>query len=81
MVRPKVKEFQGMEKLLDVRGVADRLRVSTRQIWKLVSSGRVPRPVRLSRSVRWRESEIDRFIRAGCDMRALEAERTKGAGQ
>jgi excisionase family DNA binding protein len=56
------------EKLLRVRDVAERLAVSTRQVWKLASSGRLPAPVRLGRSVRWRASDIDRFIESGCPM-------------
>jgi excisionase family DNA binding protein len=61
--------------LLTVRQVAAQLNVSTRQVWKLASSGRLPAPVRLARSVRWRESDIARFIECGCDMRAFDAGR------
>ena len=57
-----------MDKLLTVREVAARLGVSTRQCWKLNASGRMPAPLRLSRSVRWRESDLAAFIAAGCDM-------------
>lgn len=65
-----------MDTLLTVREVADRLRVSSRQVWKLTSSGRMPAPVRLSRSVRWRASDIDRFIELGCPSReAFDADR------
>ncbi|MGD8452200.1 MAG: hypothetical protein PVJ57_10315 [Phycisphaerae bacterium] len=56
-----------------MRDVAARLGVSTRQVWKLAGSERLPLPVRLARSVRWRESDIARFIECGCDMRAFEA--------
>lgn len=58
-----------MEKLLNVREVAARLGVSARQIWKLSASGRLCAPVRLSRSVRWRESDVAEFIRLGCPCR------------
>ena len=65
-----------MDTLLTVREVADPLRVSSRQVWKLTSSGRIPAPVRLSRSVRWRASDIDRFIELGCPSReAFDADR------
>jgi mRNA interferase RelE/StbE len=53
------------DRLLSVRDVAARLRVSTRQVWKLASWGRLPKPVRLGRSVRWRESDIRRFVARG----------------
>lgn len=66
----------GGDRLLGVRDVANRLGVSTRQVWKLVRLGRLPAPVRLGRSVRWRESDISEFIRLGCKMHGLYAERT-----
>jgi predicted DNA-binding transcriptional regulator AlpA len=55
--------------LITVREVAAALRVSPRQIWKLNSTERLPAPVRLSRSVRWRASDIAEFIRLGCPAR------------
>ena len=55
--------------LLTVKDVSARLRISPRQVWKLLASGRIPEPVRLSRSVRWRESDIDEWVRLGCPSR------------
>jgi excisionase family DNA binding protein len=66
--------------LLTVREVAAALKVSPRQIWKLAASGRLPPPVRLSRSVRWRRSDISEFIRLDCDMGKFGAGRKGGAG-
>ncbi len=62
------------DRLLSVRQVADRLGVSTRQVWKLASSGRLPEPVRLGRSVRWKESCLAEFLRVGCDMKQYKVE-------
>lgn len=60
--------------LLTVRDVANALKISPRQCWKLLSCGRLPAPVRLSRSVRWRASDIARFVELGCPSRdAFEA--------
>lgn len=55
--------------LMTVRDVAAALKVSARQIWKLNSTGRLPAPVRLSRSVRWRAGDIAEFVRLGCPSR------------
>jgi predicted DNA-binding transcriptional regulator AlpA len=52
--------------LLNVKDMSARLRISPRQVWKLLASGRLPEPVRLSRSVRWRKSDIDEWVRLGC---------------
>ncbi len=55
--------------LLSVRELANRLKVSTRHVWSLLSSGRLPEPVRVGRSVRWRADDIDQWIRLGCPNR------------
>ena len=61
--------------LLNVKDIASRLRVSARQVWKLHSSGRLPEPVRLGRWVRWRATDIERWVRMGCpDRERFEAE-------
>ena len=55
--------------LLSVRELANRMKVSTRHVWSLLSSGRLPEPVRVGRSVRWRADDIDQWIRLGCPNR------------
>ena len=55
--------------LLNVRDVSAVLRISSRQVWKLLSSGQLPAPIRLSRSVRWRAADIAEFIHLGCPSR------------
>ena len=64
--------------LIDVNEVARRLSVSPRAVWKWVAAGRLPAPVRLGRSVRWRETDISRFIADGCDMTRFEAGKEGG---
>ncbi len=65
--------------LLTVKDVAARLRISARQIWKLSSSGRMPAPVRVSSSVRWRAEDIARWVEMGCPSRErFEAECVAG---
>ena len=59
------------DQLIDVKGVAKLLNCSSRQVWKLLASGRMPDAVRLGRSVKWRRSDIQRFIDVGCNMRAF----------
>ncbi len=68
--------------LLTVKDVSARLRISPRQVWKLLASGRIPAPVRISRSVRWREADIARWIELGCPSRErFEAECAAGVGR
>lgn len=53
-------------KLIDAGAVAEKLRCSRRHVARLVIAGKMPAPVRLGAIVRWDESEVDRWIEAGC---------------
>ncbi len=55
-----------MEQLLNVREVAKLVKTSERTIWHYSKTGRMPVPVRLGRSVRWRQADIDEWINKGC---------------
>jgi excisionase family DNA binding protein len=66
----------GDRRLVAVGEVARRLSISIRQTWKLVAAGKLPAPIRLGRSVRWRAAELDSWIGAGCP----EVGRESGAG-
>jgi excisionase family DNA binding protein len=60
--------------------VAKLLGVSKRHVAALNASGRLPRPVRLGRSVRWRADELRDWLEAGAPSRdRWEALRNGGA--
>ena len=49
--------------LLSARGVARRLSVSGRQVWRLVPADHVPKPIQLGERVtRWRAADIAEHI-------------------
>lgn len=49
--------------LVDISQVAHALQVSRRTVWRLVSRGMLPQPIRLSpRLVRWRVDDLARLI-------------------
>ena len=52
--------------LLSAQILGKRLGVSVRTLWRLRSSGKLPRPVRLGGAVRWRSADIDAWVAAGC---------------
>lgn len=52
--------------LLTIDGVAKLLAVSARHVWELNKTGRLVKPVRLGRSVRWNSHEVEAWIEAGC---------------
>lgn len=54
---------------LPAADVAKLLDVSERHVWSLHASGRLPRPVRLGRSVRWSADELRDWLAAGAPSR------------
>ena len=52
--------------LLDAKGAAALLAVGKTHLYGLLASGRLPRPVRLGRAVRWRADELRAWTAAGC---------------
>jgi excisionase family DNA binding protein len=55
--------------MLDVDELAEMLKCSTRHIYRMSESGRMPAPVRLGSLVRWDQSVIDEWIEDGCPVR------------
>jgi excisionase family DNA binding protein len=55
---------------LTAKEVARLLGVSVRHVYKLHASGRLPRPVRLSRSARWRRAELEAWLAQGSPERS-----------
>ena len=51
------------EVLLSVRDVADRLRVDRSTVYALLARGELPRPGHVGRCTRWREADVDDYIR------------------
>ena len=63
-----------MSKILKVKEVAEELNVSVQQIYKLVSKGRFPKPIKLGeRGSGWLTSEIDAWLQSRVDARDEEA--------
>jgi len=69
-----------MQSLLTVVQAAERCGISSRQVYKLLSSGRFgPELLRIGRSVRVRADRLDQWIEAGCPSRdVFEDETARG---
>lgn len=52
--------------LVDVKRLAKMLCCSVRSVWRLRSSGCLPSPVKIGRSVRWDYQTIRTWIALGC---------------
>ena len=61
-------------KILKVKQVAEEINVSVPQVYKLVSLGRFPKPIKLGeRGSGWLTSEIDDWLQSRVDARDEEA--------
>lgn len=64
--------------LIDAEEVARRLDVSSRTVWRLNSAGKLPKPLAVGGSRKWRADGIRRWVEAGCPARsAWEAHRKR----
>ena len=62
--------------LLTAKELGVLLNLSKRQIFRLNSCGKIPAPIRIGGSVRWAESTIAQWLRAGApDRKTFEAVR------
>jgi len=54
------------QELLTAKDVAELLDIGRSTLYRLKSSGKVPRPVKIGGNVRWRRAEIEAWIADGC---------------
>jgi predicted DNA-binding transcriptional regulator AlpA len=67
--------------LVDAATLARILAIGERTLWRMLSAGKLPRPVALgSKMRRWRLAEIEAWTAAGCPSRAEWDARTGGQG-
>ena len=52
--------------LISAEELASLMQVSERTLWRLLSAGKVPQPVRIGRNTRWRLAEIRDWIEKDC---------------
>lgn len=52
--------------LVNTNQVAKLLKVSEKTIWTMQTQGRMPKPIRIGRAVRWGYEEIKQWVGAGC---------------
>jgi excisionase family DNA binding protein len=61
-----VRNASWPESLLKPGDVAQRLSISTRTLWRLLSAKKIPEPVRVGGSTRWRAADIENWLERGC---------------
>ena len=62
--------------LAPCRVVAKMLSVSPRTVWRLRSAGKLPKPVSIGGSKRWKMSDIILFLDCNCDMTEFQARKS-----
>jgi predicted DNA-binding transcriptional regulator AlpA len=66
--------------LLTAKELGVRLSLSKRQIFRLNACGQLPKPIRIGGSVRWVESTIAQWLKAGApDRKTFEATQQAGS--
>lgn len=55
--------------LLSAKRVAELLDISVRGVWRHVSEGNLPQPLRVGRLARWKAATIHNWIDEGCPKR------------
>jgi len=48
-------------RLLSIKAVADDLEISTRGVWRLIANEQLPRPVKIGKSSRLFQSDLDNY--------------------
>ena len=60
----KLPDDQGL--LIDTKAAAKLLKVSTRTLWKMHTTGEMPTPIRIGRAKRWSLEALKKWVDAGC---------------
>ena len=68
--------------LVNAKELAQMLSISERHVWRMKSSGKLPKPVNVGGCVRWILADIELFLSAGCPaQKGFEAMKTAGRGK
>ena len=61
-----VSKFQQADYFLKAEDLSEILGVSKRTVWRWRSSGKIPEPVTIAGSTRWRSTVIRSWVEDGC---------------
>ena len=64
--------------LLSAKQLGALLALSKRQVFRLNACGKIPKPILIGGSLRWRQSDIERWQSMGCPDRATFEEQQGG---
>ncbi len=70
---------QNAQFAIDAKTFGQRLSLSKRQIFRLSSAGRIPKPIKIGGSVRWKLSDIELWLSMNCPTRREFEERRRSS--
>lgn len=59
-------DADGEPLLVTASQIAKLMQISTRTLWRLLSGGKIPEPLRIGGAVRWRLDDVKNWIATGC---------------
>ena len=60
---------------ISAKELAEKMSLSTRTIWRLLSANKLPKPASIGGSKRFLMSDVNLFIECNCDMTLFQARR------
>ncbi|MEZ6098161.1 MAG: helix-turn-helix domain-containing protein [Pirellulaceae bacterium] len=72
---PGHDKHRPIPELINVTQLAELLNLSVRTVWRLNAQGKLPAPLRLGRSVKWRKNEIYEWLANLCPTHSLVSSR------
>ncbi|MDI9431684.1 MAG: helix-turn-helix domain-containing protein [Planctomycetota bacterium] len=80
-MKHRCERGQNLQMAISARELAETLGISLRQVWRLSSAGKLPKPLKIGGSARWNRQEIVEWFEAGCpDRRTWQAKKEVGYG-
>ena len=64
-----MEKYEDLE-VLTADDVSKQLKISKRTLWRLVSKGDIPKPIKFGGNVRWSKKNMENWIENGCPQTA-----------
>lgn len=64
--RTSTRPADTSEQMLTKKEVADLIKATTRHVEKMVAAGKMPRPMYIGKSVRWKKDTVQNWLAQGC---------------
>lgn len=66
-MQPHRSKNQSTPSLITTKQLAEMLSISTRQLHRMRSKGKIIQPIKLGRMTRWVLEDVEEWVRTGCE--------------